>query len=120
MRTPAGSPGSIWSIRALTASITCCVLAPDARDDDAADRLVRALDERRHAERVADPDVRDLPNEHGHAVRARITMRSRSSRDWTQADAAHDRPGAVGFDDVAADVGVALEHGATTSPSDRP
>ena len=50
--TPGGSPGSICAMRALTASMTCLRVDAGARDDDAADRLVRALDQRGHAKGV--------------------------------------------------------------------
>jgi hypothetical protein len=70
------------------------------------------FDKRRDAKGVANPDVGDVPDEHGHAV-------TRSNDDvldvvdgLDQADAANNRPGAVRLDDVSADIGIALTDGA--------
>ena len=82
-----------------------------AGDDDAADGFLRALDERGHAKRVAELHVRHLLDVDRHAVR-------RADHDLLdvvdrcdQADAAHDQPGAVRIEHVAADIQVAVADG---------
>ena len=64
-----------------------------------------------HAERVADLHVRDLLDVDRNAVRGADHDPLHVVDGCDQADAAHDQPGAVRFEDVAADVQVAVAHG---------
>ena len=80
------------------------------RDHDAADGFARALHQRRDSEGIADMHVGHLFHVHGNTA-------SRLDRDATnvldrsdQADAADDEPGAAGFDDIAADIQIAVAH----------
>ena len=94
--TPAGSPGRICRACALTAVDDLLRVGARARDDDAANRLLRALDQRGHAERVADLHRRRRRRTNtGTPSLARMTTLSRSSRAAHEAHAAHDRPRAV-------------------------
>ena len=69
-----------------------------------------ALDERRHAERVADLNVRDLLDVHRRAVRGADHDLLDVVHRGDQPDAAYDQPGAVRLQDVATDIEVALAH----------
>src|SRR6185503_4963722 len=73
----------------------------------AAHRFVRALDQRSHSERIADPNVCNLLNKYGHtAALANHDVLNVIHR-LNETDAADDRPGAVRFDDIASDVRIA-------------
>ena len=87
------------------------MLTPGARDDDPADCLLRALDQRRHSKGVADLDVGHLLDVHGHAVRRADDDLLDVVDRRDQADATHDQPRAVRLEDVAADVDIAVADG---------
>ena len=84
---------------------------PAACDHDPADRFMRALHQRGHAERVTDLHVRDLLDVDRHAVRRADHNPLHIVDGCDQADAADDQPGAVRFEDVAADIQVAVADG---------
>ena len=88
-------------------------LGIDARacDDHTADRLARAPDQRCDTKRVADLDVGDLLDVDRCAIRGAHDNLLDVVHRGDQADASHDQPGAVGLQDVAPDIDVALTHG---------
>ena len=77
------------------------------RDDDAADGFLCPLHERGDPEGVADLDVRHLLDVDRHAVRAADDDPLDVVDGRDQADAAHDQPGAVRLEHVAANIQVA-------------
>ena len=91
-----------------------------ARDDHAADGFLGALDERGHAEGVAELHVGDLSHEDRHAVLGADDHLLEIADARDQAEPADDRPRPARLDDVAADVAVAshdgVDHGGERDP----
>ena len=91
-----------------------------ARDDHAADGFLGALDERGHAEGVAELHVGDLAHEDRHAVLGADDHLLEIADALDQAETADDRPRPARLDDVAADVAVAshdgVDHGGERDP----
>ena len=77
-------------------------------DHDTADRLLRAVDERGHPKRVAEVHVRHLLDVDRHAARGADDDLLDVVDGRNQPDAAHDQPGAVRIQHVAADIQVAV------------
>ena len=98
-------------MRALTASMTSFVFTPLRATTTPPTASLRALDQRRHAKGVADLHVRDLLDVDRHAVRGADDDLLDVVDRCDQPDAAHDQPGAVRLEDVAADIQVAVAHG---------
>ncbi len=108
MRTPSGRPGAISSIFSFHAIDQLARVDPVAGHDHATGRLAFPFHQRRHPE--------GAPHLHGRDVfHLDRDPRRRADHDagnvglaGDQPDTAHDRPGAVGFEHVAADVLVAV------------
>ena len=82
-----------------------------ARDHDAPDRLLCALDECGRSERIAELHVGDLAHEDRHAVLGADDHLLQVARALDEPEAAHDGPRPARFDDVTADVPVAPQDG---------
>ena len=113
---PAAGPAAICAIRALTASMTSLVFTPVRATTTPPTASLRALHQRGDAKGVADLHVRDLFDVDRHAVRRADDDLLHVVDRGDQADAAHDQPGAVRLEHVAADIQVAVadraDHGA--------
>ena len=79
-------------------------------NDDPTDGLTGSFDERRHAERVADVDGCNLIDVDRHATRCRDHNLLEIIDALHESDASDDEPRATRFDDVAADVEIAVAH----------
>lgn len=82
-----------------------------ARDDDAAHCLPSALYKRRDSKGIPNLDVGDLLDIHRHTVRGAHDDLLDVVDRGDQSDAAHNQPGAVRVEDVAAHVDVAVADG---------
>ena len=98
-------------MRALTRVDDVLRVDAGARDDDAADGFLRPLHERGDAKRVADLHVRHLLDVDRHAVGGADDDLLDVVDRRDQPDAAHDQPGAVRLEHVAADIEVAVADG---------